>query len=197
MPALSQRTPQSRHSSVVPTSENAALRVWPAFAVQPLPLSQGAPPPPGAGSKFRHLHPRFRGPDPETTSRPTEKRSASQGLAGIHFSEVRVFHRRGIARHLGAWMRRRGRARPGHDDVRRDAQVARTDFPHAPGPRAARRASEMSLVGAGSLAERSYAPSRCGAWLSKLKASPVNNATLVTFSRPRTRNWPRPSRLLK
>ena len=56
----------------------ASLRVWPAFAVQPLPLSQGAPPPPGAGSKFRHLHPRFRGPDPETTSRPTEKRSASQ-----------------------------------------------------------------------------------------------------------------------
>src|SRR6185312_11651305 len=54
------------------------LRVWPAFAVQPLPLSQGAPPPPGAGSKFRHLHPRFRGPNPETTSRPTEKRSASQ-----------------------------------------------------------------------------------------------------------------------
>ena len=33
------------------------LRVWPAFAVQPLLLSQGAPPPPGAGSKFRHLHP--------------------------------------------------------------------------------------------------------------------------------------------
>ncbi len=120
-----------------------------------------------------------------------------QGLAGIHFSEVRVFHRRGIARHLGAWMRRRGRARPGHDDVRRDAQVARTDLPHAPGPRAAHRASEMSLVGAGSLAERGYAPSSCGAWLSKLNASPVNSATLVTFSRPRTRNWPRPSRLLK
>ena len=30
------------------------LRVWPAFAVQPLLLSQGAPPPPGAGSKFRY-----------------------------------------------------------------------------------------------------------------------------------------------
>ncbi|MFS8065732.1 MAG: hypothetical protein ACMG6S_05095, partial [Byssovorax sp.] len=41
-------------------------------------MSQGAPPPPGAGSKFRHLHPWFRGPNPETASRPTEKRSASQ-----------------------------------------------------------------------------------------------------------------------
>ena len=55
-----------------------ALRVWPAFAVQPLLLSQGAPPPPGAGSKFRHLHPWFRGPNPETAERLTEKRSASQ-----------------------------------------------------------------------------------------------------------------------
>src|SRR6187431_42477 len=58
--------------------EEVRLRVWPAFAVQPLPLSQGAPPPPGAGSKFRHLHPWFRGPDPETAERLTEKRSASQ-----------------------------------------------------------------------------------------------------------------------
>ena len=49
-----------------------ALRVWPAFAVQPLSLPQGALPPPGAGSKFRHLHPWFRGPDPETAERVTE-----------------------------------------------------------------------------------------------------------------------------
>ncbi len=48
------------------------LGVWPAFAVQPLSLSQGALPPPGAGSKFRHLHPGFRGPDPETAERVTE-----------------------------------------------------------------------------------------------------------------------------
>ena len=48
------------------------LRAWPAFAVQPLLLSQGALPPPGAGSKFRHLHPWFRGPDPETAERVTE-----------------------------------------------------------------------------------------------------------------------------
>ena len=41
-------------------------------------MSQGAPPPPGAGSKFRHLHPRFRGPNPETAEKLTEKRSASQ-----------------------------------------------------------------------------------------------------------------------
>ena len=34
--------------------------------------SQWAPPPPGAGSKFRHLHPWFRGPDPETAERVTE-----------------------------------------------------------------------------------------------------------------------------
>ena len=54
------------------TMTKKTLRVWPAFAVQPLLLSQGALPPPGAGSKFRHLHPWFRGPDPETTSRVTE-----------------------------------------------------------------------------------------------------------------------------
>ena len=52
------------HPGVV--TQVVVLRVWPAFAVQPLLLSQGAPPPPGAGSKFRHLHPRFRGPSPET-----------------------------------------------------------------------------------------------------------------------------------
>ena len=40
--------------------------------------SPWAPPPPGAGSKFRHLHPWFRGPDPETAERVSEKRSASQ-----------------------------------------------------------------------------------------------------------------------
>ena len=62
--------------------DGLGLRVWPAFAVQPLSLSQGALPPPGAGSKFRHLHPWFRGPDPETAERLTEKRSASQRAAG-------------------------------------------------------------------------------------------------------------------
>ena len=51
--------------------KNNGVRVGPAFAVQPLLLSQGALPPPGAGSKFRHLHPGFRGPDPETAERVT------------------------------------------------------------------------------------------------------------------------------
>ena len=78
-----------------PKGLSGTLRVWPAFAVQPLPLSQGAPPPPGAGSKFRHLHPRFRGPDPETTSRPTEKRSASQRSAVLAW----------IAASSSSWMR--------------------------------------------------------------------------------------------
>ena len=50
------RGPESAHEVVRGDPE-----VWP---------PPGAPP--GAGSKFRHLHPWFRGPDPETTSRLTE-----------------------------------------------------------------------------------------------------------------------------
>ena len=38
------------------------------------------------------------------------------------------------------------------------------------------------------LPTRRYVPSRLEAWPSKLNASPVRSATLVTFSRPRTRN---------
>ena len=63
---------------LVHLAASGALRVWPAFADPTLLCLRGLRPPPGAGSKFRPLHPRFRGPDPETASRPTEKRSASQ-----------------------------------------------------------------------------------------------------------------------
>ena len=71
-PSFSESSTYTPTDSEISTSVGYDLRVWPAFAVQPLLLSQGARPPPGAGSKFRHLHPRFRGPDPETTSRVTE-----------------------------------------------------------------------------------------------------------------------------